>query len=202
MSLKRKIRRFQDKQENAGWRIQMISYDDVVKPKAVFNGVATTGAIIFIIGFILAFNAVRPGQLPVRFSINHGKKIGLALVIAGLLLALFGIWFKARRKRKDWELTDARCVDRELKKIWLTDTRTGAGFWGWFWRIICEYEYSGKAVRVTPTVYWSNFTSEPAAMKFLEERISPDGNCKLHINPKNPLQTELVGQGIKDKLVY
>jgi hypothetical protein len=39
-------------------------------------------------------------------------------------------------------------------------------------------------------------------MKFIEKNISSDGECRLHINPKNPLQTELVKQDLRDKFLY
>ncbi|HET7626500.1 MAG TPA: hypothetical protein VFM25_14685, partial [Verrucomicrobiae bacterium] len=181
MSWKQNIREFQDKQENLGWRIQKIPYDDASKPKVVFNGIATVGAILFIFGFVLAFNAVTPHHLPIDFTTRNGKEIGLMFAVMGLLLAFFGTWFKARRKRKGWELVNARCVDRELKKIHLVvNSGDGShGSWGWFWRMICEYEYHGQTYRVTPEIQWINFTSEAAAMKFFEEKVSPSGECKL-----------------------
>jgi protein-S-isoprenylcysteine O-methyltransferase Ste14 len=184
--LEQKVRQYQDEQENAGWRIEVIPYDDPFKPMTIpTNGVAVVGALAFLIGFaLLALDA------------NRNNSIGLCLAIGGLFVALSGIWFKARNIRKNWEVATARCVDRELQKI-----RVKGGL-AWCWRIICEYQYLGKEVRVTPTVYWSTFTSEDAAVKYLEERVSPSGECKLHINPKNPLQTELFGQGIKDKILY
>jgi hypothetical protein len=187
MSWKEQIRQYQDERENAGWRIQMIPYDDSSKPMTVeTNWIATVGAIGFLTAFVLLFR-------------NPGKDTNLRLefAVGSLLLAFFGVWLKARRKRKDWEIESARCVDRELKKV-----RLPKGGEGWYWRIVCEHEFHGEKYRVTPIVQWANFMSEEAAMKFIGEKISPDGECKLHINPKNPLQTELVGQGIADKLLY
>jgi hypothetical protein len=188
MSLKQQLRKYQDGQQNAGWRIQMIPYDDKSKPMVIeTNWFALAGAIGFIISFFLLFH-------------NRGKdaKFLIEVAVGSWLFALFGIWLKAKTKRRSWEVTTAHCVDRELQQA-----LTGRGNnWGWYWRFICEYEYHGEKHRVTPTVQWVNFTSEEAAMKFIEEKISPDGECKLHVNPKNPLQTELVGQRIKDKLLY
>lgn len=188
--LAQQVRHFQDVRENAGWRIEMIPFDDPFKPMMVqTSGVAVAGALAFVTGFaLLAYNA------------NKFKGVGLCLAAGGFLAALLGVWLKARNSRKGWEVVTARCVDRELKQVEIFVN--GRSSWGWLWRIVCEYEYLGKEVRVTPTVYWSNFTSEEAARKFIENHISSDGECKLHINPKNLLQTELDGQGIKDKLLY
>lgn len=188
--LAREVRQFQDNQQNAGWRIEMIPFDDPFKPMMIqSNGIAVAGALAFVAGFaLLAGNA------------GKYKTIGLGLAAGGFLAALLGLWFKARSSRRGWEVVTARCVDRELKKVQVF--ANGHSSWGWLWRIVCEYEHLGKEVRVTPVVYWSNFTSEESAVKFMDSHVSPDGECKLRINPKNLLQTELWGQGIKDKLLY
>lgn len=189
MSWKEQIRQFQDERENAGWRIRTIPYDNPSKPMTVeSNWIANVGAIGFIVGAVLLFR-------------NPGKdtSLRLGLMVGSLLLAFFGIWFKPRRQRKNWEIETARCVDRELQRFRLPKN----GGWDWIWRIVCEYEFHGEKYRVTPDVHqWINLSSEEAAMKFIEKNISPDGECKLHVNPKNPLQTELVKQDIRDKFLY
>ena len=189
MSWKEQLRQFQDERENAGWRIQMIPYDTSSGPMTIeSNWFANIGALGFIAGAVLLFH-------------NQGKNLNLilGLMVGSLLLAVFGIWFKARRKRKKWEIETARCVDRELQKSRLPK----GGGWVWYWRIICEYEFHGKKFRVTPNVHqWSNLSSEEAAMKFIEKNISADGQCKLHVNPNNPLETELVAPDLREKFLY
>ena len=204
MACKQQVHQFQEAQINAGWRIQMIPYDNTCKPAVIFNGVASLGALVVIAGCLLAFNTAYPGRLPVRFSPRDGVTIGLAVAAGGFLLAIFGVWSKALGKRKDWELVDARCVDRELKKILLpiSPSPDSISTLGWFWRLVCEYEFRGQSYRVTRQVQWINFNSEAASMKFMEENVSTNGQCKLHVNPKNPLQTELSGQGLRDKFLY
>jgi hypothetical protein len=182
------IRQFQNERENAGWRIQMIPYDDLSKPMMMqANGIAAVGAISFALGIILMTHSHNAQNTPVINLIHSGDNVvrmGLWMTVGGLFLAFFGIWFNGRKKRKDWEVVTARCVDRELREA---QGRV------WFWRIVCEYEYGGNKYRFTPIVYRSNFTSEGSANKFIGSRVSTAGECKLHINPKNPLQTELVG---------
>jgi hypothetical protein len=188
------LRKYQDNRQNAGWRIQMIPYDDSSKPMTPNSDgalafVQAVGALGFIAGLVIIFY-------------DQAKYIELGLIIAGLsfLIVLGGFWLKARSEREGWDIASGRCVDREIRK--LLTLAGGHSGWIWVWRIVCEYDYLGIKYRVTPTVNWATFSSEKAALKFLEEKISPDGDCKLRVNPKNPLQTELFGQGIKDKLLY
>ena len=101
-----KAHQFQDERENVGWRIEMIPFDDPFKPMMLQSSAfASVGALALLIGFILlAYNA------------NKYKMIAVWLVAGGLLMALFGLWFKARKIRKNWEFVTAHCVDCELKK--------------------------------------------------------------------------------------
>ena len=190
----RKLRRFQNERQNAGWRIQMIPYGDSSKPMTPnSDGALAFVQAVGVLGFIAG--------LAVIFY-DQAKYIELGLIIAGLsfLIVSVGFWLKARSEREGWDVASGRCIDREVRKI-LTMNQGHSG-WTWVPRIVCEYNYLGTKYRVTPTVNWATFALEEAASKFLEGKISPDGDCKLRVNPKNPLQTELFGQGIKDKLLY
>jgi hypothetical protein len=107
MSLQEQLRQYQDERENSGWRIRMIPYDDSSKPMTIeSNWIANVGAIGFIGGAVLLF--CNPGKY---------TSLCLGLMVGSLLLAFFGIWFKSRRQRKNWEVQTARCVDRELQKF-------------------------------------------------------------------------------------
>jgi hypothetical protein len=193
----RRVRQFQNERENTGWRIQMIPYDDTSRPmtmnlSGVLAIVPAVGALGFISGLAMA-------------TYNQTKYGRSGLIITGLsfMATLCGIWLKARGERQGWDVAPGRCVDRELRKVWIpAPVGSSGGSWGWLWRIVCEYEYIGIPYHVTPEVYWANLNSEEAALKFLEERISPNGECMLRIDPKNPLRTELLDQGIKDKLLF
>lgn len=171
------LRQYQDAQENANWRIQMISYDDTSRPVVVFNGFALLGAIGFCAGVFLIL------------SNRKETDMGLKVVVGSLAFALFGIWFKARRQEQGWQVVPGRCVDRELRKVLVSSGHGSSD--GWYWRVVCEYEYNGQKYRVTPNVQWMNCVSEASALKFIRKRIALDDTCRLRINPNNPLQTKL-----------
>jgi len=173
------LRKYQDEQENAGWRIQMIPYDDTSRPVVVFNGFALLGAIGFCAGVFLILSDPKQTNL------------GLKVAVGSLAFGLFGIWFKTRRQEQGWQVVPGRCVDRELRKVLVPSSHGSSD--GWYWRIVCEYEYHGQKYRVTPNVQWMNCTSEAAALKFIQKRIGSDDSCRLRINPNNPLQTKLSG---------
>jgi hypothetical protein len=67
------------------------------------------------------------------------------------------------------------------------------------WRVVCEINYGGKDYVVTPKVRWSDasqgesaFWKQEKAQRFIAERISPTGECKVRVNPNNPVDSELV----------
>ena len=192
----RQVRQFQNERGNAGWRIHQIPYDDTSKPMIMnLGGIVSIVPAVGIFGFL--------GGLAMASYEQKYENSGLMVAVLSFVVLLCGIWLRARVVRQGWDVASGRCVDRELRKAWIpAGVANAGGHWGWFWRIICEYEYLGIPYRVTPEVYWASFNSEEAALKFLEERISPNGECTLRVNPKNPLRTELMDQGIKDKLLY
>jgi len=193
VSWMRRVRQFQNERENAGWRIQAIPYDDTSKPMIMDSGgIVSIVPIVGVLGFL--------GGLAMATYDKKYESSGLMIAVLGFVVLFGGALLKARVVRQGWDVAPGRCIDRELQKVWLPDS--SSGHWGWFWRIICEYEYLGIPYRVTPEVYWASFNSKEAALKFLEERISANGECMLHVDPKNPLRTELMAQGIKDKLLY
>lgn len=188
----RRVRQFQNEAENAGWRIQLISYEDASKPMFMsIGGILAAVPVLGGFGFI--------GSLALAtYDHDKFKSIGVVVAVLSFVVVLGGAWVKERVVRHDWDFAPGRCVDRELQKIWIQrGPDVSGGHWGWFWRIVCEYEYLGIRYRVTPEVYWTSFSSEDAALKFLAGRISPDGKCTLRVNPKNLLRTDLMEQRSK-----
>jgi hypothetical protein len=71
----------------------------------------------------------------------------------------------------------------------------------WAFRLLCEFDLGGKRYTVTPCC-WSTFVSESSVNAFLENIVSPAEKCQIWVNPKNPLQAELIANDIKDFLLH
>ncbi|MBK7315674.1 hypothetical protein [Candidatus Aalborgicola defluviihabitans] len=173
-----------DSAEESGWRIQSIPSRD---PYAMMetNWGAVLGALFFIGG------------------IFAGLKVAALFLISifGLVLALISILFRGRIVRRNWKKVLAQCTDKEWKKVLGTPGQGGGVRLTWTFQLLCEFELDGNRYTVTPE-YWSTFISENRLQKFLDKVISPDGACQLWVNPKNPLQTELIANDIKDFLLH
>ena len=122
---------------------------------------------------------------------------GLELAGGGFLACCGSILLNAvtaRMKRSAWPVVSARCMERMLeKKI----SHEGTDFWRW--RLVCEINYVGKDYQVVPKIRWSDagqsetpFWTEAKAQQFLAQMISENGECKLRVNPNNPLEAELI----------
>lgn len=117
----------------------------------------------------------------------------LAAVVSMLLNA-----FTARARRRAWPVISARCIERQLeRKLFAND---GGPSEGWVWKVVCEVDYGGKHYVVRPEAHWSDvaqgdcpFWKEEKGRRLLSQRISPNGECKVRVNPANPLEAALVG---------
>lgn len=126
------------------------------------------------------------------------RDIGLWMGGGSLLCGVISILLNAataRAKRSAWPVVSARCTRQVLTKSQSADNRVD-----WSWQIICEVDYAGKKHHLSPKVRWSDvaqadlpFGKEAKARKFLAQRVSPDGQCQLRINPANPSEAELIG---------
>ena len=145
------------------------------------------GIPVFLSGMVLAFL----GQ----------TFLGLAL-IAGGFSALVGSTVLnanvAKAKRAAWPVVLARCTERHLQKQTFC-TGEGSIADGWLWLMVCETTYEGKQYIISPKVHWNDsaqsdlpFWSEQKAEKFASQKISSNGECKLRVNPSNPLEAELL----------
>lgn len=123
---------------------------------------------------------------------RYRSMVFIGLSVGGFFFSLLGLLFKSRREKRDWVQVMASCVDREIGC---------AGARSWSFRLRCNFIFDGKAYTVTP-LFWRSFESKEDVEAFLEKVINKDGGCLLHVNPKNPLQTVLVGGDVADKLIY
>lgn len=185
---KSKLRALQDYVANAGWRIQLIPYDDPSKPiRMETNWLALVGMLAFIGGVAAALLTRKPAYAGVSG--------------AGFIFALLGLLLKGRMKRRSWIIVKAACLDRETRKMRTSGGARRVGGWTWAFRLICQFDLNGQNYTVTPS-YWRTFRSEESVDCFFAKTISGDGICALHVNPHNPLETEFVGKDVKDFLLH
>jgi hypothetical protein len=148
------------------------------------------GVFVFFAGFWLML-----------YDRSKNWPLGLALAGGGWLAAVAGILLdaaRARARRARWPVVSARCVVHELKENMYAGE--GGATKGWVWRVNCEFDYAGRSYRVEPKVHWDDtgrheapFWSEAKARRFMERRVASTGECKLHVNPDNPQEVELIG---------
>lgn len=185
------IRKWQDAKRDHGWRIAWIPHDDGLQTEWYpTNHLALVGALGFLGGLGFAFFAADPHN-------PRGAVIGIATALGSLLLMFFAVWRGARRKRAGWVDVTARCLDQEHRQVLGATTSRS-----WEARLLCEFDFGGQSYRATPLVHYRSFRTEAGLLKYLASRVSADGNCRLHINPANPLECELAGQGLKERLLH
>ncbi len=170
--------------EKSEWRIKSIPFRDEYAMMKT-NWGALLGALLFLVGIFAGF------KVKALFLIS----------IAGLVLALFSILFRGRIVRRHWKKVSSQCIDREIKQVLSTPGIRGGARKTWAFQLLCEFDLSGKHYTVTPG-YWTTFISERRIQAFLDRVISLDGKCQLWVNPDNPLQSELIGNDIKDLLLH
>lgn len=182
MEVPNTLRNWQDSALNDGWRIPFISYAKPGQPMTFgletwAGGVALIGVLGFLFG--LGYTI---------YLKEHGRSPATGLVITGLgfAFAASSIKLRAFLLRKTWREVSARCLDREVRRVRLQQNFT------WDARILCEYEGSGAAVRCTPFLTQTGFATEGAAWTRVSAVVDNAGFCRLLINPKNPLHTEVV----------
>jgi hypothetical protein len=114
------------------------------------------------------------------------------------VFGLLSLAYDARKRRRNWKRIKAKRLDKEIYKEKTIDA-DGHGI-TWHFQLLCEFELDGKTYKVTPA-YWRTFFTKRGAKNFLESKIK-NGMCELYVNPDNPLETEFVGNDIKDFLLH
>ena len=124
---------------------------------------------------------------------THSFVWGMIAMMAGLSILLLGIFTMNYFFYRTLLPMDAKVVDQEIRAIEEVDNQHKPK-WKTYWyaRIVCEYQYAGQFWKVTPLIHSNKmFSSEAQLMKYLQDRIHKDKQCRIMINPRNPLQTVL-----------
>jgi len=170
--------------DKSDWRIKDIPFhDDYTMIET--NWGALLGALLFLLGIFAGF------KIKELFSISF----------VGLVLMIVSTFMRGRNVRRNWEKVSAQCIDQETNWVFGTPGLRGGSRKNWTFRLLCEFKMDGTQYTVTPG-YWTTFISESRVQTFLNKVISVDGKCQLWVNPKNPLQTELITGDIKDFLIH
>lgn len=167
---KSKLREFQDGMQNHGWRIKMIPHDDPSRPmRNPSNPLATILFFVFVVAIVLMFTKKK-------------ESYGVIAIVAFAMMC-FSMLAGGILRRIGWKRVRAVCLDKEIGNIGRTE---------WELRLRCRFELDGKPYTVTPT-FLSSYGSEKEVEDFLRTFIASDGTCTLSVNPRNPLQAEIVG---------
>ncbi|MFW5733543.1 MAG: hypothetical protein ACOCWR_00625 [Oceanidesulfovibrio sp.] len=124
----------------------------------------------------------------------------VVVMATGLVVMFVSLWHGGRRVRRDWRRVQARVLDKEIyEDIGYADGADSGTTW--FFTLLCEFELNGETYRVTPS-FWRSFGTQSGVRRFLEKVVNRNGLCELWVNPKNPLEAELVGRDVKDALLH
>ena len=177
-----KLRNWQDAALDKGWRLKFISYGSKGRPMTF--GFETWSVYVALIGVVTFFSGV-------GFSIyekeHHRSPFGpLLIAIAGLAVAGSSIKLRDYLLKRHWIEKKARCLDSEVRHLY-----PGRDY-SWDARVLCEYGNDEEAILCTPFLSYIGFVSEASARESIADRIDSDGACRLLINPKNPLQAQIL----------
>lgn len=179
MNIDNKLRDFQDQARNSGWRIKWIPWQEPGRTEYIDNTPLTLltgvgGASLFL------------GSVVYLLLFKHVQGLVLAIGLAGLFMIFLGRLYAAFNKQGEWIQLPARCIDREIQERHYPSR--GNVKIVWEYRLLCVFNHNATEYKVTPEAsHIAGFQSYDLAQKYLNERIRPDGTCKLWIDPRNPL---------------
>ena len=182
----------QNTTETSNWRIADIPYQAQFSGPSMKDQFATSplgmsmsliGVGLFAGGFVSLLATKKPNVS------------AIVIISVGFPLFLLGALINNRAKRRDWVRIEATCIDREYMRIAVNRGKT------WRFRLLCKFKLDGKEYTVTP-FYYSSFASEKRLLQFFSEAISSQQTCRLWVNPRNPLETEISAGGAPDSLLH
>jgi len=131
------------------------------------------------------------------FDSEKYEVLGFKLFGAGMFVLLCSVALNsvmAKAKRAVWPVVSARCIKQTLENRINHEERDV-----WFWELLCEMEYKGKTYQVIPHVRWSDasrgpnpFGTEAKARKYIRKIVSQNGQCRIRLNPQDPLESEIL----------
>jgi hypothetical protein len=182
---------FQEERLNTRWRICLIPIDDSGRIRGQAGSLTT---LVWSLGG-LAFIGGAACLLLQKTQLAIGLLATTVVVGVGTLLLQF---IRRRLNVAGWQFVSARCLDREVRQVVMGSRGMGRPRYRWMCRIICEYKRGGATQRLTPMIRVRAlgdseraFRSEQKLNAYLDAAIDTSGNCKLRVNPINPLDAEL-----------
>jgi hypothetical protein len=179
MNINKKLRGFQDLVRNSDWRIKWIPWQEPGRAEYIYNTPLTLftgfgGAALFL------------GSVVYLLLFKHVQGSVLAIGLAGLVMIFLGRIYASLNKQAAWIQLTARCIDREIQERHYPGK--GNIKIVWEYRLLCVFNHNGTEYRATPEAsHIAGFQSQDLVEKYLNERIQPDGSCKLWVDPRNPL---------------
>jgi len=179
LNINKKLRDFQDQVRDGDWQIKWIPWQEPGNVEYVYNTPLTLftgfgGAALFI------------GSVVYLLIFKHVQGAVLAIGLAGLIMIFLGRLYASFNKQAGWTCLTARCIDREIQESHYPSKGNIKIIWEY--RLLCVFNHNGTEYRVTPEAsHIAGFQSQDIAQKYLNERIRPDGTCKLWVDPRNPL---------------
>ena len=179
MNINKKLRDFQDQVRDGDWRIKWIPWQEQGRAEYIYNTPLTLftgfgGAALFI------------GSVVYLLILKHVQGPILAIGLGGLVMIFLGRIYAAFNKQAGWLQLTARCIDREIQqRHYLSEGNIKII---WEYRLLCVFYHIGTEYKVTPEAsHIAGFQSQDLVQKYLNEKIRPDGTCKLWVDPRNPL---------------
>lgn len=171
----------QDRLRNAGWRIQWIPWWEADKPEIIRprNPLCLIGLALFLGVFFWNNYSF--------FGVTLSLSQVLIIAVSGLAIIMLGIILSACQIQYGWKQVVARCIDREISEY---AREPGDLTSSWGYRLVCVFHFEGEEYKVTPEPsHVVTFNSKRQVQRYLHEKITDDGSCRLWINPENPLLT-------------
>jgi len=181
MGIKDKLVNLQTHFRDGGWRIKTIPWWREGELQKMYTSPLTSLMVVTcLVMFLGSIWAVVTGRMPIWF---------LLVGIAGLGIGIASNYLAAYLKTRRWIKLRAKVVDREIRRVQEMDA-DGPGRYFWVFRFVCEFNHRALKYRVTPLIPYA-YQKEGKLRNKLAELVDANDECRLWVNPENPLETVL-----------